>query len=232
MTRRRVIFYNDLNGSWILSEEYNGDKAEAERFGLGSCDHDWSEFMEAMNTVNNLADFLKVISFITGSYHATVNGVPLPEQANHLPGARLFVAHNKRELYDKVCCLDEVWEVKRNIPGAHLLDISAIAPVIWDGKEVLDTDTFNYDTATPGDYVTQAVVDDAMDCLPPASMTARCSQMGEPHSTRLDDKTGQYRQTYATFSKVTGEWPNGIWKYCGHCFRGEIKERGEDPAYC
>lgn len=128
MTRRRVIFYNDLNNTWIVSEEYNGDKAEAERFGLGSCDHDWSEFMDAMNNVSNLADFLSVISFITGSYHAIVNGVPLPEQANHLPGTRLFVAHNKRELYDKVCYLDEVWEVKRNIPGAHLLDISTISP--------------------------------------------------------------------------------------------------------
>lgn len=26
MTRRKVIFYNDLNNSYIVSEEYNGDK--------------------------------------------------------------------------------------------------------------------------------------------------------------------------------------------------------------
>ncbi len=138
MTRRRVIFFNDLNDSWVVSEEYNGDKAEAERFGLAPCDHNWAEFMEAMNTVNNLADFLKVISFITGSYHATINGVPVPEQANQLPGSRLFVAHNKKELYDKVQLLDEVWEVRRGVPGARLLDISTIAPIIWDGKEVMD----------------------------------------------------------------------------------------------
>ena len=39
MTRRKVIFWNDLNDSYIVSEEYNGDKAEMERFGLGACDH-------------------------------------------------------------------------------------------------------------------------------------------------------------------------------------------------
>lgn len=54
MTRRRVIFYNDLNSSYIISEEYNGDKTEMERFGCGTCDHDWPEFMEAMSDVTNL----------------------------------------------------------------------------------------------------------------------------------------------------------------------------------
>ena len=45
MTRRKVIFWNDLNDSYIVSEEYNGDKAEMERFGLGACDHTWPEFI-------------------------------------------------------------------------------------------------------------------------------------------------------------------------------------------
>lgn len=62
MTRRNVIFYNDLNNSYIVSEEYNGDKVEMARFGLGICEHSWEEFMEAMDSVQNLADFLKVIS--------------------------------------------------------------------------------------------------------------------------------------------------------------------------
>jgi hypothetical protein len=77
--------------------------------------------------------------------------------------------------------MDEVWEVKRNISGAHLLDVSTIAPKpkqVWDGKEVIDEDDFDYATAKPGDFVTQAVVDNAMDCLPPVCMSARCSQMG------------------------------------------------------
>ena len=173
MTRRKVIFWNDLNDSYIVSEEYNGDKAEMERFGLGACDHTWPEFMEAMSSVSNMADFLKVISYITASYHATVNGVPLPEQANNLPGSRLNVAHSHKELYNLVGDMDEVWEVKRNISGAHLLDVSTIAPKpkqVWDGKEVIDEDDFDYATAKPGDFVTQAVVDNAMDCLPPVCM--------------------------------------------------------------
>ncbi len=234
MTRRRVIFYNDLNGSWVVSEEYNGAKAEAESFGLGLCDRNWDEFMDAMSTVKNLADFLKVISFITGSYHATINGIPVPEQANQLPGSRLFVAHNKKELYDKVQLLDEVWEVKRNIPGAHLLDVPAIAPIIWDGKEVLDTDTFSYKTAKPGDYVTQDVVDDAMDCLPPVCMRSDCSQMGEPYSSKYDERSGKWRNTYATFSQIPSQRynyvprENRIWIYHGHCFCGETEERGQD----
>lgn len=128
MTRRKIVFYNDLNDSYIVSEEYNGDKAEMERFSLGACDHNWYEFMEAMNAVNNLADFLHVIAQITASYHATVNGVALPQQANNLPGARLNIAHNQEELFAMVGDMNEVWEVKRGIPGAHLLDVSSIAP--------------------------------------------------------------------------------------------------------
>ena len=234
MTRRKIIFYNDLNDSYVVSEEYNGDKAEMERFGLGACDHNWPEFMEAMNSVNNLADFLHVVAKITASYHATINGVALPQQANNLPGSRLNIAHSRRELFAMVSDMDEVWEVRRTIPGAHLLDISTIAlkpKLIWNGKEVTDEDDFSYATAKPGDYVTQAVVDDAMDCLPPVSMSVRCSQMGSPYSSKLDEKTGKYRNTYATFRKVGGEFPNGIWEYCGHCFCGETEERGKNVPY-
>ena len=83
-----------------------------------------------------------------------------------------------------------------------------------------------------GDYVEQAVVDDAMDCLPPASMSARCAQMGEPYSHREDPETGRLRPTYYTFKRVAGEWPNGIWQFCGCCFQGETVPRGKDPIYC
>lgn len=61
---------------------------------------------------------------------------------------------------------------------------------MWNGKEILDVGDFRYATAKPGDYVTQAVVDDAMDCVPPASMSVRCSQMGGTilHKTRREDR--------------------------------------------
>lgn len=104
--------------------------------------------------------------------------------------------------------------------------------MIYNGKPVLTSETFSYSTVQVGDYVEQAVVDDAMDLLPPACMRSDCSQMGEPYSHREDPETGKFRPTYATFKKVAGQWPNGIWQYCGHCFRGENVERGNDPIYC
>ena len=102
--------------------------------------------------------------------------------------------------------------------------------MIYEGKEVFTPDTFTYSTAQVGDYVSQAVVDDAMDCLPPACMTSSCAQMGEPYSTRQDPDTGKWRNTYATFRRITSGW-DGIWQYCGHCFCGETTERGIDPIY-
>lgn len=99
-------------------------------------------------------------------------------------------------------------------------------------QAVFTQENFNYSEAKIGDYVEQAVVDDAMDCLPPASMSARCAQMGEPYSHREDPETGRLRPTYYTFKRVAGEWPNGIWQFCGCCFQGETVPRGKDPIYC
>ena len=92
----------------------------------------------------------------------------------------------------------------------------------YNGAAVLTEDTFSYSTVKVGDYVSSGVVQDAMDCLPPACMRSDCSQMGEPYSHREDPETGKWRATYATFKKVD----TGIWQYCGHCFRGENVERG------
>lgn len=102
---------------------------------------------------------------------------------------------------------------------------------MFNGKPVWKQDDFTYEAVKVGDYVEQAIVDAAMDCVPPACMRADCSQMGEPYSARMDEKTGRWRDTYETFRKVGGEWPNGIWEYCGHCFRGETVERGIEPYH-
>ena len=103
-----------------------------------------------------------------------------------------------------------------------------------NGKKIFTQDEFNYNTAKIGDYVEQAVVDDAMDLLPPACMKSNCSQIGEPYSCRQDPNTGKWRDTYTTFKKICGTWSKGdeVWEYCGHCFCGENTERGKDPVYC
>ena len=100
----------------------------------------------------------------------------------------------------------------------------------YNGKEVLTPATFRYENAKAGDYVDQAVVDDALACLPPACMRSDCSQMGEPYSHRMGPTTGRWRATYATFKRCSAEL--GVWEYCGHCFCGENVEKGRDPAYC
>lgn len=100
----------------------------------------------------------------------------------------------------------------------------------YNGKEVFTQDTFSYEDIKIGDYVEQAVVDDAMNMLPPACMRSSCSQVGEPYSHRQDPDTGRWRATYATFKRVTSG-SDGIWEYCGHCFCGENEERGKDPVY-
>ena len=97
------------------------------------------------------------------------------------------------------------------------------------GKEVLTQDTFDYSTTRVGDYVEQEVVDNAMNCLPPACMTSSCFQMGEPYSHREDPDTGSWRATYATIKRCLDA--SGVWEYCGHCFQGETVERGKDPVY-
>ena len=106
------------------------------------------------------------------------------------------------------------------------------APIkrFYMGKEVLTQDTFDYATVKVGDFVEGAVVDDALECLPPACMSKYCSQMGEPYSHREDPETGRWRATYATFKRCLGV--KDIWEYCGHCFQGENVERGKEPVYC
>ena len=119
-------------------------------------------------------------------------------------------------------------ETTRPMENAALFQQTAAR--FYRGKEVLTQDTFDYATVQIGDYVEQAVVDDAMNCLPPACMSAACSQMGEPYSHREDPETGKWRATYATFKRCLDA--PGVWEYCGHCFQGETVERGKDPMYC
>ena len=102
----------------------------------------------------------------------------------------------------------------------------------YQGKEVFTPDTFDYDKARVGDLVESADVMEAMNCLPPACMSQRCAQLGEPYSHREDAKTGKWRATYATFRCLSGGWNAGVWEYQGQCFRGETTERGKDTFYC
>lgn len=101
----------------------------------------------------------------------------------------------------------------------------------YNGKKVITQDEFSYDNIHIGDYVDAAIVMDGMDCLPPACMRLSCAQIGEPYSDRQDPDNGRLRATYTTFKCVKGDFREGVWEYCGHCFIGETVERGKEPAY-
>lgn len=225
MTRRRVIFWNSDNKTYV-SDEYNGDKTELEQFGSSdSCDKTWPEILELLNGVTTLVDFMKAISQINRCYHSCLPGV-------ELIGTRLNVSHNLEELYALVDGLDEVYSIKSGVPGVELVEHpnipGGVKPAqLWNGRLVLDEDTFSYTEAKPGDYVTQGVVDDAIDCVPEACFCNECAQMGEPKSSRFDERTGKWRNTYHTFRKVGGKWPDCVWEYCGDCFYGETEMRGK-----
>lgn len=83
-------------------------------------------------------------------------------------------------------------------------------------QRVYTPENFSYAKAMIGDLVSESVVDNAMNCLPPVCMRSDCAQMGEPVSTRKDGK-GKWRYIYHTFKRISHE----VWEYRGCCFCGE-----------
>jgi len=75
------------------------------------------------------------------------------------------------------------------------------------------------DCAKPGDLVEERIVDEFLNCVPPASHRAGYIQCGEPYSSEYDTERDRWRSTFATFAK-TGEH----WRYCGNCFIGATEE--------
>ena len=71
----------------------------------------------------------------------------------------------------------------------------------------------------PGDYAADEIVAALRDALPPTWYDSSFFQLGESYSHRMDPNTGILRATYSTFSRDE----NG-WRYCGHCFSGEMKD--------
>lgn len=98
---------------------------------------------------------------------------------------------------------------------------------MYNGKEIVDKEHyFGLDAHEVGEYFAEDMIDSFMDLLPPACMRSDCSQIGEPCSSRIDEN-GECRTTYSTFKKVD----DGIWEYCGDCFRGENYMHGKDIPY-
>lgn len=94
---------------------------------------------------------------------------------------------------------------------------------VFNGKKVYNKDWYYGTNALRiGDYVEQEIVDDVINCLPPACTRSDCVQLGEAASERIA-KDGNRRTTYETFKKVSDD----VWEYCGDCFRGENVQYGK-----
>lgn len=123
------------------------------------------------------------------------------------------LAENYMEHYKSRTWFDHELYIKESIyEGRALKDCQE-----YNGKQVYNKSWyFGIHALSIGDYVEQSIVDDIIDCLPPACMRSDCVQLGEPASDKKD-ANGNYRTTYATFKRVS----DGVWEYCGNCFRGE-----------
>ena len=79
-----------------------------------------------------------------------------------------------------------------------------------------------YDYLRKGDVVSEDLVDNFMNVLPPRAMSYGYLQMGEPYS-HVYDIDHRLRGIYLTFAKCDGRW-----RYYGNCFPWETI----DKTYC
>lgn len=79
-----------------------------------------------------------------------------------------------------------------------------------------------YDYLRKGDIVSEDLVDNFMNVLPPRAMSYGYLQVGEPYN-HIFDIDGRLRPTFMTFAKCDARW-----RYCGNCFSWETI----DKTYC
>lgn len=81
------------------------------------------------------------------------------------------------------------------------------------------------DIASIGDYVSEGIVDNYRNCVPPACDAHGLMQMGEAIDHFEDTRTHVHRPGYLTFIR-NGE----NWQYAGLCFFGEIMSQDRKSA--
>lgn len=97
-------------------------------------------------------------------------------------------------------------------------------PSEYEGKRVWQAKEWDGDFEQQfkiGDLFTVDFARFFRDVVPPASETSTYVQYGEPYSHPFG------RPTYTTFEAVKGTIAefDSVWRYCGHCFKGERSEQ-------
>lgn len=102
-----------------------------------------------------------------------------------------------------------------------LRETEALKPKTMEGWRVFAEETHEYSMYAylqKGDVVGEDVVNYFVNMLPPATNRASLVQIGSPYDS-VEDRDGKLRPTFGTFAKE-----NGVWRFCGNCFRGERVE--------
>ena len=76
-----------------------------------------------------------------------------------------------------------------------------------------------YDYLRKGDIVSEDIVDNFMNILPPRAMSYGYLQVGEPYN-HVYDSSRALRPIFMTFAKCDGQW-----RYYGNCFAYETIDR-------
>jgi hypothetical protein len=83
MTRRYIVFYDDVTSSYYSTPEFNGDKTEMAAFGSqDSCEKDWPEIVQEFQGVDTLQKFKTASDKAQGYYHSFL-GDPPPFPVTH-----------------------------------------------------------------------------------------------------------------------------------------------------
>ena len=124
---------------------------------------------------------------------------------------------------DQIWKNDKLYIIEREVDGEDTREPNRF----YKGKILWSYERLFWDAVEVGEYVTEEAAESIINCLPPACMRADCIQLGEPQTSRYDEKKGDWRDTYLTIKRVA----DGIYEYCGDCFRGENKMRGMEMPY-
>lgn len=96
---------------------------------------------------------------------------------------------------------------------------------LYNGEQVCEmSDKFNTLDEVEGKLVDSAVVMHFINALPPHLTWSNLVQIGEPYDYKLNPKTGRYAETWSTFTRISGDYRNGVWRYVGECFSKENKK--------
>lgn len=108
---------------------------------------------------------------------------------------------------------------------------------LYEGKKLVELSDWKDDLSKILEkdcFVSGEIVWELINCVPPRFWNGFKFQVGEPYSTKIDERTGEARQTYTSFVLVKSDpddCTKDIYKYVGHCFGGEFEERGKEIQY-